>query len=151
VDLPPGTGDVPLTLSQSIPMTGAVVVCTPQQVALADAIRATKMYQQLNVHILGIVENMSYYIAPDTGKEYDLFGKGGAESAARRLNVPFLGAIPINVAIPRSGDGGNPTAVFEDDVQSIGQAVTRVVEALAGQISIKAASETGPLELNIHP
>ena len=96
VDLPPGTGDVPLTLSQSIPMTGAVVVCTPQDVALQDAVRAARMYQQLNVQILGLIENMSYFIAPDTGKEYDLFGKGGTEKAARRLGVPFLGPIPIN-------------------------------------------------------
>ncbi|HQA43735.1 MAG TPA: Mrp/NBP35 family ATP-binding protein, partial [Phycisphaerae bacterium] len=104
VDLPPGTGDVPLTLSQSLPLNGAVVVCTPQEVALLDAVRAARMYQMLNVEVLGIVENMSYFIAPDTGKEYDLFGKGGAEKAAARLKVPFLGSIPINVAIRKSGD-----------------------------------------------
>jgi hypothetical protein len=99
VDLPPGTGDVPLTLSQSIPMTGAVIVCTPQDVALLDAVRAARMYQQLNVQVLGFVENMSYFIAPDTGKEYDLFGKGGVAKAAERLGVPFLGSVPINVSI----------------------------------------------------
>ncbi len=150
VDLPPGTGDVPLTLSQSIPMTGAVVVCTPQDVALLDAVRAARMYQQLNVDVLGIVENMSYFIAPDTGKEYDLFGKGGAERAAQRLNVPFLGAIPINVAIRVSGDRGHPAAVFDEDPQGVGRAVTSVVEALAGQISVKNLQQAPPLELNIH-
>lgn len=150
VDLPPGTGDVPLTLSQSIPMTGAVVVCTPQDVALLDAVRAARMYQQLNVDILGVVENMSYFIAPDTGKEYDLFGKGGAEKAANRLKVPFLGAIPINVAVRLSGDRGRPAAVFEEDPQGVGAAVQKVVENLAGQVSIRAALKPAPLQLNIH-
>ncbi len=150
VDLPPGTGDVPLTLSQSIPMTGAVIVCTPQDVALLDAVRAARMYQQLNVDILGIVENMSYFIAPDTGREYDLFGKGGAEKAAARLKVPFLGSIPINVAIRMSGDRGNPASVFEEDPQGVGAAVQKVVENLAGQISIRSALKPAPLQLNIH-
>jgi ATP-binding protein involved in chromosome partitioning len=150
VDLPPGTGDVPLTLSQTIPMTGAVVVCTPQDVALLDAVRATKMYQQLNVDILGIVENMSYFIAPDTGKEYDLFGKGGAAKAADRLKVPFLGSIPINVAIRVSGDAGNPDSVFTKDPQGVGRAVTQVVENLAGQISIHNAAAGPAPSLNVH-
>ncbi len=150
VDLPPGTGDVPLTLSQSIPMTGAVVVCTPQDVALLDAVRAAKMYQQLNVDILGIVENMSYFIAPDTGKEYDLFGKGGAEKAAAKLKAPFLGSIPINVGIRISGDKGNPHTVFEENNQGIGDAVTRTVENLAGQVSIRNSQKAAPVQLNIH-
>jgi ATP-binding protein involved in chromosome partitioning len=150
VDLPPGTGDVPLTLAQSIPMTGAVVVCTPQDVALLDAVRAAKMYQQLQVDVLGIVENMSYFIAPDTGREYDLFGKGGAEKAAAKLRVPFLGSIPINVAIRVSGDAGTPEDVFTIDAQGVGHAVTRVVETLAGQITVHNESKAPPLQLNIH-
>jgi ATP-binding protein involved in chromosome partitioning len=151
VDLPPGTGDVPLTLSQCIQgMTGAVVVCTPQDVALLDAVRAARMYQQLRVDILGIVENMSYFIAPDTGQEYDLFGKGGAEKAAARLRVPFLGSIPINVAIRVSGDAGSPEEVFEKDPQGVGAAVQKVVENLAGQISIRSELRPSPVELNIH-
>ncbi len=150
VDLPPGTGDVPLTLSQSIPMTGAVVVCTPQDVALLDAMRAARMYQQLNVDVIGLVENMSYFIAPDTGKEYDLFGKGGAEKAAAKLKVPFLGSIPINIAIRVSGDAGNPETVFEQSPQGVGEAVTRVVEALAAQISIRNAHRPAPVELHVH-
>jgi ATP-binding protein involved in chromosome partitioning len=149
VDLPPGTGDVPLTLSQSIPMTGAVVVCTPQDVALLDAVRAARMYQQLNVQILGLIENMSYFIAPDTGREYDLFGKGGTEKAARRLGVPFLGSIPINIAIRVSGDAGTPESIFNENPQGIGEAVTRIVEALAGQISVRNRPESEQLKMNI--
>jgi ATP-binding protein involved in chromosome partitioning len=150
VDLPPGTGDVPLTLSQSLPLNGAVVVCTPQDVALLDAVRAARMYQMLKVEVLGIVENMSYFIAPDTGKEYDLFGKGGAMRAAERLGVPFLGSIPINIAIRMSGDQGNPAEVFEKDPQGVGRAVQQVVENLAGQISVRNEQRPAAVELNIH-
>ena len=150
VDLPPGTGDVPLTLSQSIPMTGAVIVCTPQDVALLDAVRAAKMYQQLNVDVLGIVENMSYFIAPDTGVEYDLFGKGGAQKAADKLGVPFLGSIPINVCVRTSGDRGTPHAVFDENPQGVGAAAQAVAEALAGRISVHNESKAAPLQMNIH-
>ncbi|MGQ9652017.1 MAG: Mrp/NBP35 family ATP-binding protein [Phycisphaerae bacterium] len=139
VDLPPGTGDVPLTLAQSIPLTGAVVVCTPQAVALADAARAARMYETLGVPVLGMIENMSYFIAPDTGREYDLFGKGGAEAAARQLGVPFLGSIPINVAIRVTGDDGTPDSLFANNPQGVGEAVTRVVEALAARVSLRSA------------
>jgi ATP-binding protein involved in chromosome partitioning len=150
VDLPPGTGDVPLTLSQSIPMTGAVVVCTPQDVALLDAVRAARMYQQLNVDVLGIVENMSYFIAPDTGREYDLFGKGGAAKAADRLKVPFLGAIPINIAVRFSGDEGTPTRMFDDPAAAgVSEAIFAVVDSLVRQVSLRDAAKPGP-ELRIH-
>ncbi|NLX14288.1 MAG: Mrp/NBP35 family ATP-binding protein [Phycisphaerales bacterium] len=134
VDLPPGTGDVPLTLAQTIPMTGAVIVCTPQAVALADALRATRMYRQLNVQILGLIENMSYFIAPDTGREYDLFGKGGAELATTQMQIPFLGSIPINIAIRLSGDRGAPMDIFEKDPQGVGQAVALVIKNLLAQV-----------------
>ncbi len=149
IDLPPGTGDVPLTLSQSIPMTGAVVVCTPQEVALLDAMRAAMMYQQLNVPILGIVENMSYFIAPDTGKEYDLFGKGGAAKAARKLDVPFLGSIPVNVAIRISGDAGTPEAVFKHNAQGIGEATMAVVRAISKEVSVRKREGGEPVTLRI--
>lgn len=149
VDLPPGTGDVPLTLSQTIPMTGAVVVCTPQDVALLDAVRAARMYQQLKVDVLGIIENMSYFIAPDTGKEYDLFGKGGAERAARELRVPFLGSIPINVAVRIAGDRGTPADVFAPGQQGLDRAVTTVVENLAAQVSVRAMHKPAPVQLTI--
>lgn len=148
VDLPPGTGDVPLTLSQSLPMTGAVVVCTPQDVALLDAVRAARMYQHLNVDVLGIVENMSYFIAPDTGKEYDLFGKGGAAKAAAKLRVPFLGSIPINIGIRLSGDQGTPSTLF-DEQQGVGDSIMAVVDELMRQVDTRAATRTTP-ELKIH-
>ena len=114
VDLPPGTGDVPLTLSQLLPLTGAVVVCTPQKVAQDDAVRALKMFQQLDINILGVVENMSYFIGDD-GKEYDIFGKGGAEKMAQKNGVPFLGSIPINMKLRENSDSGNASANFEDE------------------------------------
>ena len=150
VDLPPGTGDVPLTLSQSIPMTGAVVVCTPQDVALLDAVRAARMYQQLNVELLGVVENMSYFIAPDTGKEYDLFGKGGAERAATDLKVPFLGSIPINVAIRVSGDAGTPQDIFERNPEGVAKALDGMVTAIASQVEMRHSHAKAKLSLNIH-
>lgn len=111
IDLPPGTGDVSLTMAQMMRLTGAVVVCTPQKVAQDDAVRAAKMFAQLNIHVLGVVENMSYFIGDD-GKEYDIFGRGGAEMMAQRLGLPFLGAVPINMALRENSDKGNPTANF---------------------------------------
>ena len=108
VDLPPGTGDVPLTLSQTIRMTGAVVICTPQDLALADARKAVKMYRQLNVDCLGIIENMSYYVCPKCGHRDEIFDHGGAAKAARELGVPFLGSIPLNAGIRKFGDSGTP-------------------------------------------
>ncbi len=113
IDLPPGTGDVPLTMSQILPLTGAVVVCTPQKVAQDDARRAVRMFQQLNIEVLGVVENMSYFIGDD-GKEYDIFGKGGAQAMAGQMNIPCLGAIPINMALRHNSDAGNPSANFDE-------------------------------------
>ncbi len=149
VDLPPGTGDVPLTLSQSIPMTGAVVVCTPQDVALLDAVRAARMYQQLNVDVLGIVENMSYFIAPDTGKEYDLFGKGGAVKAANKLKVPFLGSIPINIAIRLACDQGTPSTMFDEPKGNVGDTVMAVVDELVRQVALRTSAKPAGPKLTI--
>lgn len=115
VDLPPGTGDVPLTLSQTIPTTGAVVVCTPQDIALQDARRAVKMYQTLNVPSLGIIENMSFYVCPQCGHRDEIFDCGGAEQAAASLDVPFLGALPLNGCIRRFCDAGTPERAFSKD------------------------------------
>jgi ATP-binding protein involved in chromosome partitioning len=111
IDLPPGTGDVPLTMSQLLPLTGAVVVCTPQKVAQDDARRAVRMFQQLNIEVLGVVENMSYFIGDD-GKTYDIFGRGGAEAMAAQMGIESLGAIPINMDLRRNCDAGDPTANF---------------------------------------
>ena len=149
IDLPPGTGDVPLTLAQSIPMTGAVIVCTPQDVALLDAVKALRMYQQLNVDILGIVENMSYFRAPDTGKEYDIFGRGGAKKTAEDLGVPLLGELPINMDIRIAGDDGKPEAIFDGIDEPTHQAIMALVRNLAAQVSMKNSRPGAALELKI--
>ncbi|MGY8756014.1 MAG: Mrp/NBP35 family ATP-binding protein, partial [Phycisphaerales bacterium] len=107
VDLPPGTGDVPLSLAQLLPLSGAVIVCTPQVVAQDDARRAVRMFQQLGVPLLGLVENMSYFVADD-GKEYDIFGKGGGEQMAAAMNIAFLGGIPIHPVMRIAADTGEP-------------------------------------------
>jgi ATP-binding protein involved in chromosome partitioning len=112
IDLPPGTGDISLTMAQNLKLTGAVVVCTPQRVAQDDAVRAARMFQQLGIEVLGVVENMSFFVGDD-GKVYDIFGKGGAETMAQRLGVPFLGAIPITMSLRANSDSGNPTANYE--------------------------------------
>jgi ATP-binding protein involved in chromosome partitioning len=111
VDLPPGTGDAPLTLAQSIPITGAVVVTQPPDVSLMDATKALAMFQKLEVPILGIVENMSYFICPCCGERTEIFSHGGGKAAAERLKVPFLGEIPINASIREGGDTGTPIVV----------------------------------------
>jgi ATP-binding protein involved in chromosome partitioning len=128
IDLPPGTGDISLTMAQTLRLTGAVIVCTPQKVAQDDAVRAAKMFQQLNIEVLGVVENMSTFIAEDVSppREYDLFGRGGAERMAQRLGVPFLGAIPITMALRVNSDAGNPSANFT----SSGSVPTRLSDAL---------------------
>jgi ATP-binding protein involved in chromosome partitioning len=114
IDMPPGTGDVALTLSQLLPLTGAVIVCTPQDVALLDATKAIIMFRKVNIPILGMVENMSYFICPDCGKQYDIFGTGGARRRAAKLEVPFLGEVPINIALRVRGDQGRIAESFDD-------------------------------------
>ncbi len=135
VDLPPGTGDIPLTLAQSIPLTGAVIVCTPQDVALLDAVKALRMYQKLNVEPLGIVENMSYHLCPQCGHREDVFGHGGCEQAARKLNVPFLGGIPLNIAIRRNGDSGDMFANFTGVEPHVLEAIDGVVDRVHAEVS----------------
>ncbi len=144
VDLPPGTGDIPLTLAQSIPLTGAVVVCTPQPVALLDAVRALRMYQKLGVEPLGIVENMSYYICPHCGHRDEIFSHGGAQQAALDLGVPFLGAIPLNVAIRTHGDAGRPMANFTEVEPHILEALSRLVERLIESVAAQAGRSPLP-------
>ncbi len=108
LDLPPGTGDIQLTIVQTVALTGAVVVTTPQEVALIDARKAVKMFEKVNVPILGIVENMSYFICPDNGKRYDIFGTGGGKREAEKLGVPLLAEVPLEMATRESGDAGLP-------------------------------------------
>lgn len=114
IDLPPGTGDIALTLSQVLPLTGSVVVCTPQDVALLDAVKAIGMFRKVNIPVLGMVENMSYFLCPDNGKRYDIFGHGGAKAKAAELNVPFLGEVPINIQIRVNGDEGKIAANYSN-------------------------------------
>ena len=146
VDLPPGTGDVPLTLCQLLPLTGAVVVATPQQVALDDAIRAVRMFQQLGAPILGMVENMSYLVAPD-GSIIDLFGRGGAEQKAQELAVPFLGAVPMYPEMRKNSDAGTPLKNYEGD-PTLRAALEHVVTTLAGEVSKRNLTAPAP-QLNI--
>lgn len=136
VDLPPGTGDVPLTLAQSIPQTGAVIVCTPQDVALADARRAIMMFRQLNVGILGIVENMSYYLCPKCGHRDELFDHGGAARAATEMDVPFLGEIPLNATVRAFCDAGAPDKLFTETPDYVRRAVDAMVQKVAGRVSV---------------
>jgi ATP-binding protein involved in chromosome partitioning len=108
LDLPPGTGDIQLTVVQTVALSGAIIVTTPQEVALIDARKASAMFAKVNVNVLGIVENMSYFLSPSDGKRYDIFGAGGGEREAARLNVPLLGEIPIDIETREAGDRGMP-------------------------------------------
>ncbi|HYO24866.1 MAG TPA: Mrp/NBP35 family ATP-binding protein, partial [Lacipirellulaceae bacterium] len=114
IDMPPGTGDIALTLSQALPLTGAVVVCTPQDVALIDAVKAIAMFRKVNIPVLGVVENMSYFLCPDNGKRYDIFGSGGARAKAEELQAPFLGEAPIQIPIRERGDAGETSGNLAD-------------------------------------
>lgn len=134
-DLPPGTGDIQLTLVQTIPLTGAVIVTTPQEVSLIDAKKGLQMFNRVNVPVFGIVENMSYFIAPDTGNRYDIFGTGGGENLASTLKVPFLGGIPIDPRIREGGDKGKPVVYDMPDSENAGKFL-EIGRNLAAQISI---------------
>ncbi len=142
-DLPPGTGDIQLTLVQTIPLTGAVLVTTPQDVSIIDVKKALRMFQRVNVPILGIVENMSYFIAPDTGKRYDIFGTGGGVKLAEDLSIPLLGAIPIHQNIREGGDHGRPI-VFDkpDSEQSL--KIKAIGRNMAAEISKNIYSSSLP-------
>lgn len=142
IDLPPGTGDVPLTMAQMLPLSGAVIVCTPQKVAQDDAVRAAAMFRQLNVPVLGVVENMSYFVGDD-GKEYDIFGRGGAAEMAKRLDLPLLAQIPITMSLRQNSDAGNPTANFEGDPNLAG-ALDELVTRTLDRIPAAAAESAGP-------
>lgn len=111
VDMPPGTGDAQLTMAQQVPLAGAVIVSTPQDLALIDARKGLNMFRKVDVPLLGIVENMSYFIAPDTGARYDIFGHGGARKEAEKLGVPFLGEVPLTIDVRESSDAGKPVVV----------------------------------------
>jgi ATP-binding protein involved in chromosome partitioning len=138
VDMPPGTGDAQLTMAQAVPMAGAVIVTTPQTVSLIDARRGLKMFQQLGVNVLGIVENMSYFIPPDQpDKSYDLFGSGGGEKTAQELNIPMLGCVPLEIALREGGDRGIPIVISHPNSASA-QALNAIAEQIAAKVSIAA-------------
>ena len=140
IDLPPGTGDVQLTLAQSVPLTGGVVVATPQDVALADVIKGIAMFQKLEVPVLGVVENMSYFLCPHCGERTDIFAHGGAQQMAQKYNVPFLGEIPLDTAIRIGGDSGKPITAAQPDsaYAKIFQNLARLVAAQVSVMNIKA-------------
>jgi ATP-binding protein involved in chromosome partitioning len=137
VDMPPGTGDVALSLSQTVPVAGAILVTTPQRVSLADTRRAIRMYQKLNIKPIGIVENMSYYACPNCHHEADIFGHGGGEALAHSMEVPFLGRLPVYQPIREGSDAGVPLVVSEPG-SSAARAFLTVAERTAAQISIEA-------------
>src|ERR1700737_4405682 len=129
LDLPPGTGDIQLTIVQTVALSGAIIVTTPQEVALIDARKAATMFEKVNVPVLGLVENMSYFVCPGDGKRYDIFGSGGGEREAKRLRVPLLGQIPLDIATRESGDRGMP--IVGENRQS---AVAQEFLKIAGRI-----------------
>lgn len=138
VDMPPGTGDAQLTLTQAVPMAGAVIVTTPQTVSLLDARRGLKMFQQMGVNVLGIVENMSYFIPPDLpDRSYDLFGSGGGEKASKELNVPLLGCVPLEIALRQGGDKGIPITLGEPESASA-KALVAIARQIAAKVSVAA-------------
>jgi ATP-binding protein involved in chromosome partitioning len=137
IDMPPGTGDVALSLSQTVAVAGAIVVTTPQQVSLADSRRAVRMYQKLNIPTLGIVENMSYYVCSNCHQEADLFGYGGGEQIATSFEVPFLGRLPVYPPISLGSDRGIPIVIAEPE-SAAARAFTQVAERTATQVAIAA-------------
>jgi ATP-binding protein involved in chromosome partitioning len=129
VDMPPGTGDAQLTLAQNVPLKGAVIISTPQDLSLIDARRGLAMFKKVNVPVLGIIENMSYFQCPHCGTRSDIFGHGGARHEAERLGVPFLGEVPLHMAIRETSDAGNPVVVSEPDGPH-----AAIYRAIAGQV-----------------
>jgi ATP-binding protein involved in chromosome partitioning len=141
LDLPPGTGDVHLTVVQTIPVTGAVVVSTPQEVALADARKGVTMFEQVSVPVLGFVENMAYFTPPDLpDRKYYLFGRGGVARLAERTGVPLLGEIPIEQSVREGGDDGVPVVVAEPEGVSA-QAFRAVARATMRAVELRAATQ----------
>ncbi|PYS05975.1 MAG: hypothetical protein DMG12_05620 [Acidobacteria bacterium] len=145
VDLPPGTGDVHLTLAQAVPLTGAVIVSTPQDVGLRISMKTLRMFQQTRVPILGIIENMSYYICPHCNSQDHIFGHGGGRRAAEQLGIPFFGEVPLDLAIRTQSDIGSPIVLAQPNSPS-GRTLREIAERVAAQISIRSY-ETPVLEV----
>lgn len=141
VDMPPGTGDAQLTMAQQVPLAGAIIVSTPQDLALIDARKGLNMFKKVDVPLLGIVENMSYFIAPDTGKRYDIFGHGGAKREAERLGVTFLGEVPLEMGIRESSDSGRPVVAVKPDGPE-----AKIYRAIAAKVWERLQEEKGAAE-----
>ena len=148
VDMPPGTGDAQLSLAQLVPVQGAVLVTTPQEVAMADVRKAFNMFDQVQIPVLGIVENMSFFECPNCSERHDIFGAGGGETLARRFNTTLLGQIPISVSVRESGDIGIPIVVGAPDSQQA-RAFVEIAEKVAAQVSIAAMKGGGLPIINI--
>ena len=148
VDLPPGTGDVALSLSQTIPVAGSVVVTTPQLVSLADSRRAVAMYKKLNIPPLGLIENMSHFVCPECQHEADIFGHGGGEKMAEELGIPFLGRIPIYQPIREGSDAGVPLMISEPDSPA-SRAFMAAAERMAAQISLASYNRSTTIPLTV--
>ena len=141
LDLPPGTGDIQLTIVQTVALAGAIIVTTPQEVALIDARKAATMFEKVNVPVLGLIENMSYFISPDDGKRYDIFGNGGGEREAKRLRVDLLGQIPIDIATRESGDRGRPITAEAPD-SAVAAEFTKIAKRLRETLPWKRGNTT---------
>jgi ATP-binding protein involved in chromosome partitioning len=137
LDLPPGTGDIQLTVVQTVALSGAVIVTTPQEVALIDARKASSMFAKVNVPVLGIVENMSYFVSPGDGKRYEIFGSGGGELEAARLKVPLLGVVPLDIETREAGDRGMPV-VFEKPQHTVSKVFRRIADELRQRLEFGA-------------
>lgn len=135
IDLPPGTGDAQLTLAQTLPLTGAVVVATPQDVALSDVVRGVTMFRKLEVPVMGVIENMSYFVCPHCGERTDIFDHGGAHRMADKMGVSFLGEIPLDPKIRMGGDTGLPVSITEPE-SALGQAFKNLAQQVAAKISV---------------
>jgi ATP-binding protein involved in chromosome partitioning len=135
VDMPPGTGDVQITFSQQLKVSGALLVATPQHVALADVIRAKSMFDKVMIPIVGIIENMSYFICDGCNKRHEIFSRGGARKAAERFNIPFLGEVPLMSSLREGGDEGVPILV-KDPGSPVSKVFMEIAGKLAGQLSI---------------
>jgi ATP-binding protein involved in chromosome partitioning len=148
VDMPPGTGDVQITFSQQLKVSGALLVATPQDVALADVIRAKTMFDKVMIPIVGIIENMSYFICDGCGKKHEIFSRGGAQRAAERFNIPYLGEIPITPALREGGDKGVPILI-QDPGSAVSKSFLDIAAKLAGQLSIASERAKAAGELKI--
>jgi len=147
VDLPPGTSDAQLTLAQAVPISGSILVTTPQQVAISDVEKALAMFQRMNVPVIGVVENMSAFVCPHCGEAIEIFGRGGAERFAREHDVEFLGGIPLDVTVRQGGDAGIP-AVAQREPGAAAQAMTALAKTVAARMSVRAARQQPVLTIS---